>query len=405
MIPEAKKMKGCNMKDSDLYSSGEFAKMAHVSVRTIRYYDKQNILKPTYVTEYGSRFYSHEDLVRLQQILLLKYLGFSLDDIREITIDDSNSQMLLNSLNMQLKLVQDRIEQMQMVEKAIKNTTTALKNEHNIDWSQMLELIHLTNAENSIKTQYQNASNISARINLHKLYSHNKTGWFRWIYDNCNITSGMKLLEIGCGSGALWTENLEKIPTDIHIYLSDISQGMIRDTRRAIGLGDERFHFGTFDCCNIPHKDNTFDLVIANHLLFYCDDINKVLLEVCRVLKPGGKFICSTYGDRHMCEIDKLVKQFDGRIILSDNKLYERFGLQNGHSFLQEHFHEIEVREYEDYLEVNQAEPLIEYILSCHGNQNEYILSKYQEFRTFVENKLKQPFHITKEAGIFICTK
>ena len=77
------------MQKDDLYSSGEFAKMAHVSVRTIRYYDKQNILKPTYITDYGARFYSHEDLVRLQQILLLKYLGFSLDDIREITIDDS----------------------------------------------------------------------------------------------------------------------------------------------------------------------------------------------------------------------------------------------------------------------------------------------------------------------------
>ena len=52
---------------------------------------------------------------------------------------------------MQLKLVQDRIEQMQMVEKAIKDTTTALTKEHHVDWSQMLELIHLTNAENSIK--------------------------------------------------------------------------------------------------------------------------------------------------------------------------------------------------------------------------------------------------------------
>ena len=38
------------MQKDDLYSSGEFAKMAHVSVRTIRYYDKQNILKPTYIT-------------------------------------------------------------------------------------------------------------------------------------------------------------------------------------------------------------------------------------------------------------------------------------------------------------------------------------------------------------------
>ena len=108
------------MQKDDLYSSGEFAKMAHVSVRTIRYYDKQNILKPTYITDYGARFYSHEDLVRLQQILLLKYLGFSLDDIREITIDDSNSQMLLNSLNMQLKLFRIELSKCKWLKRRLK---------------------------------------------------------------------------------------------------------------------------------------------------------------------------------------------------------------------------------------------------------------------------------------------
>lgn len=100
------------------YSSGEFARMAHVTLRTIRYYDKQNILKPSFVSESGARFYSDEDFARLQQILLFKFLGFSLEDIRELTINDSDYHFLLDSLNIQLKLVRDRIEQMQLVEKA-----------------------------------------------------------------------------------------------------------------------------------------------------------------------------------------------------------------------------------------------------------------------------------------------
>ena len=97
------------MKKPGYYSSGEFARMAHVTLRTIRYYDKQNILKPSYVTEAGARFYTDEDFARLQQILLLKYLGFSLDDIRDMTIDDADYHFMLNSLNIQLKLVRDRI--------------------------------------------------------------------------------------------------------------------------------------------------------------------------------------------------------------------------------------------------------------------------------------------------------
>ena len=77
------------------YSSGEFAKMAQVTLRTIRYYDKQNILKPSYVNDYGARFYTDEDLAKLQQILLLKYLGFSLDEIQEITSDNFDRHLLL----------------------------------------------------------------------------------------------------------------------------------------------------------------------------------------------------------------------------------------------------------------------------------------------------------------------
>ena len=121
------------MKKDGYYSSGEFARMAHVTLRTIRYYDKQNILKPSYVTESGARFYTDEDFARLSQILLLKYLGFSLDDIREMTIDDSDYHFMENSLNIQLKLVRDRIEQMQLVEKAIQDTTDAIRSHHAID--------------------------------------------------------------------------------------------------------------------------------------------------------------------------------------------------------------------------------------------------------------------------------
>lgn len=150
------------MKREGYYSSGEFARLAGVTVRTIRYYDKQNILKPSYLSDAGARFYTDRDLARLQQILLLKYLGFSLDDIREMLIDDPDDRYLRHSLQLQKKLVQDRIEQMQLVEQAIESTVSALEENHQIDWSRMLELIHLTAMEKSLKTQYLDAGNISA---------------------------------------------------------------------------------------------------------------------------------------------------------------------------------------------------------------------------------------------------
>lgn len=398
------------MKKEGYYSSGEFAKMAHISVRTVRYYDKLNILNPSFVSESGARFYTEDDLVRLQQILLLKYLGFSLDDIRTLTVEDSDYHMLRHSLELQLKLVRDKIEQMQMVEQAIEDTTKAIASNKNVDWSQMLRLIHLTNMENSLKIQYQNATNISARINLHRLYSTNQTGWFPWVYEQCKITSGLRVLELGCGNGALWKDNYKKLPDSIEIVLNDISSGMLRDTRRELeeleGVsGRQRFRYQSFDCHNIPYDKEVFDVVIANHVLFYCEDIKKVLSEVNRVLKPGGRLICSTYGKNHMIEITRLVQKFNSQIILSADHLYENFGLENGALVLQQNFDSVTKEQFKDALVVTEPEPLIEYILSCHGNQNQYLLEKYKEFREFVERKTKKGFHITKEAGLFICKK
>lgn len=149
------------------------------------------------------------------------------------------------------------------------------------------------------------------------------------------------------------------------------------------------FLFGTFDCENIPYKDEEFDLVIANHVLFYCENIDTALSEVNRVLKKGGRFICSTYGNKHMCEIDKLVKSFDNRINLSSNKLYEKFGLDNGEDFLKLHFNSIQMKPYEDYLEVDQAEPLMEYILSCHGNQNDIFSANIRNSKILSSRKQK----------------
>lgn len=392
------------MKLPGYYSSGQFAHMANVSVRTIRFYDKQNILKPSYVTPAGTRFYTDSDFARLQQILLLKYLGFSLDDIREMTIDDSDYLFLLNSLNLQKKLIQDQIEQMQLVESAIEDTVRVIEQEHQIDWSQMLDLIHLTNMEKSLKSQYQNASNISSRIRLHKEYSTNSKGWFPWIFEHCNLKPNERVLEIGCGNGALWTENLNHIPSNLSILLSDVSDGMLRDARRNLPSGDKRFSFACFDCHSFPSSLSAFDLIIANHVLFYCNDLPKVFKQIQRSLKKGGHFLCSTYGKRHMIEISELVQEFDSRIVLSAEKLYEQFGLENGEALLKPYFSDVQCIRYEDSIELDRAEPLIEYILSCHGNQNQMLLERYHEFRSFVEKKTAHGFHITKDAGIFLCT-
>ena len=416
------------MKIPGYYSSGEFARMAHVTLRTVRYYDKKNILKPSFVTESGARFYTDQDFARLQQILLLKYLGFSLEEIREMTIEDNDYKYMLNSLNLQKKLVEDRIEQLENVKRAIENTTAAIETDHKVDWTQMLKLIHLTEMQESLKSQYKSSSNISARIRLHKNYSQNKEGWFPWILrlllSSHQVPSdhAPRFLELGCGDGSLWLENARRIPEKADITLTDISDGMIRDARRSLSQNPEilssqkekgyHFHYGIIDAQRTPYRlkteeipDQSFDYIMANHVLFYCHDIPQIFEEIHRILKDDGLFLCTAYSGRHMHEIRDLAQKFDSRIVLSGEKLYDVFGLDNGADLLRETFASVKLVTYPDAIELDQAEPLIEYILSCHGNQNQYLLERYNDFRSFVEKNVADGFHITKDSGAFLARK
>lgn len=392
------------MTKKGFYSSGEFAARAHVSLRTVRYYDRIGLLSPSAHSDAGARLYNDADLGRMQQILLYKYLGFSLDDIREMTMAGADQHFLLETMRVQQKLVQERIGQMQAVAEALSSTMSALKKGQEVDYDHMLALIDSDAMERSLKTQYQNAANITARIRLHSLYSTNPLGWFVWLYQQASIQDGMKILEIGCGNGALWQQNLSVLPPHVQIVLSDISAGMIHDVQNRF-RNDARFSCMVFDAAHMPFDDNTFDLVIANHMLFYCDDLSQVLQECARVLKVNGHLEASTYSSRHMKEITELVQSFSPQIVLSKDKLYEKFGLDHGAQLLSPYFRDIERRKHQDSIVLHEAEPLIAYILSCHGNQNQLLLDRYKEFHDYVVKMTAGGFTITKDAGVFLAVK
>lgn len=391
----------------EFYTSGQFAKKANVSIRTVRYYDKQGLLKPSGMSEGGYRLYTDSDFAKLQKILSLKYLGFSLDEIRSITINDDDSHYVEESLRLQLNLIRKRIEHLKLVEQTITETSKLVTENKAVDWNEILHLIHITNMERSLVEQYKDAANISIRIGLHKKYTKSPIGWFQWLYGLMEPLDGKSILELGCGNGELWYANKDKIPGDSRICLTDVSKGMIRDVEERLKKVSGQFSFEVFDCRQIPKDDESWDMAVANHVLFYLTNLDAAIGEVQRILKPGGIFYCSTYGEDHMKEISQLVKEFDSRIALSEVNLYDVFGLSNGEEILKSHFKSVEKIMFKDSLEVSDAGALMEYILSCHGNQQEYLSDRYDEFREFLKKKMEKKgfLTITKQAGAFRCVK
>lgn len=395
------------MEQQNYYTSGEFAKMANVTVRTIRYYDKQGLLTPTARSSAGYRMYTDEDFGKLQKILTLKYLGFSLDEIRTMTLHDTKENLEM-SLDLQIHLVKKRKEHLELVENALIQTKEILGVKKEVDWKEILNLIHITNMEHNLVEQYKTSANLDIRMKLHNMYSENKIGWFLWLYVQIDFGNAEHILEIGCGNGALWKHADKKNLLGKTICLSDISKGMIEDAKELLeSEKNDLFQYKVCDMEQLPFEDNSQDIIIANHVLFYAKNINETLKNIAEILKENGTFYCSTYGKGHMREITDLVKEFDSRITLSEVILQDQFGIENGEKRLNPYFSKIEFIKYEDALIVTDAEPLMDYILSCHGNQKELLSDKYEEFLWFLREKIKRfgAIHITKEAGVFICKK
>lgn len=389
----------------EFYSVGEFAKKAGVTIRTLRYYDKIELLKPCGYNTLGYRLYSKEDFGRLQKILTLKFIGLSLEEIGDIMKYDINDKNFKKSLVIQKEIIGERVQHMLTVIKAIDETLQMVEKEDVLNWDKFINVINLINLDKKWIEQYRNASNLRARINLHESFSINKEGWMTWFFKQLNLPNNINILELGCGDGSLWVKNLDKIPKGWNITLTDFSQGMLKDAKKNLEKYVDRFNFNVVDAENIPYENENFDVVIANHMLYHLNDIDRALGEINRVLKKDGYFFASTVGKNHMKEMRDIVRMVDESILkLEGFNLTKKFQLENGMKILKYYFDEISMKRYEDSLKITKVTPLIDYIFSMPGNIeerfNEY---KYKKLEKILEEIIQNKgyIYITKDTGFF----
>lgn len=91
---------------------GEAARKTGVTVRTLQYYDKEGLLSPSAESGGGRRLYTDKDLVILHQIISLKSLGFSLDDIKQRLVSLETPADVANALTEQADDIRRKIEQL-----------------------------------------------------------------------------------------------------------------------------------------------------------------------------------------------------------------------------------------------------------------------------------------------------
>lgn len=252
--------------------------------------------------------------------------------------------------------------------------------------------------------QYNSADNLNARIRIHKLFSTNPKGVYKWFFDHAlaNIPQHASILEVGSGSGELWYVCKDDVPAGWDVTLSDFAIGILNDAKKKLEHVLFKPEFREIDVQNIPYPDESFDAVFANFMLYHVPDRQKAIAEIRRVLKPDGVVLAATLGKAHMQEYHHLIS----RILLDDNLQHDiiahAFGLENGEAQLRQSFSQVELILYEDSLRVTEVEPMVDYFLSLGlpTITSEHVEKFTQAVRDIIQTN--GAFEIYKHTGMFI---
>ena len=249
----------------------------------------------------------------------------------------------------------------------------------------------------AVKAQYATSRALDIRITFHDKYSTNKQGYGPWLVSNYDIREGMKALELGCGTGSLWMGHDDVVDRFDELVLTDLSEGMLETARKNIG-NRNNVEYRVADIQDLPFEDNSFDMVIANAMLYHVPDLDKGLIEVRRVLKDDGVFYCATLGENNF--VEQLAKWFQ----LSGESFHpnHNFTMQNGGQKLRIAFSDIESRIYKDSLHITDVDDLVKYLGSMTSLKvlDDVPFEKLKEI--VMEHAVNGVVDLPKEYGMFI---
>lgn len=124
-----------------MFSIGELSKQTGVTVRTLDYYDEINLITPSSKTSGGHRLYDDSDVMKLQQVLALKYMGFSLKKIKDRL--NKSTKSWHQSINEQIDMVHQEQERLNLLEKALQGISYSIEFEGDMNWSVVFGIIQL----------------------------------------------------------------------------------------------------------------------------------------------------------------------------------------------------------------------------------------------------------------------
>lgn len=250
--------------------------------------------------------------------------------------------------------------------------------------------------------QYRDSSKLAARANLH---GYGRGDWFEWAARQVPWPAGGKVLELGCGAGWLWEKGACEIPPGLDLTLSDLSPGMVGEAlARVRSLGrDARGEAA--DAAALPFAGESFDLVLAMHMLYHLSDPAAGVREIARVLKPSGVAVVATNGRETMAELFALKAAVFGGA--DRDELIDGFNLESGQPMLEAVFGAVELRAYDDELAITDPAAVLTYHTSSPPGDKASPAQR-EALREAIAERFQTGggvFRVSKSVGLFVCRK
>jgi SAM-dependent methyltransferase len=180
---------------------------------------------------------------------------------------------------------------------------------------------------------------------------------------------------------------------------------MMREAKAGIGGGT----FINVNAESIPFASNTFDIVIANHMLYHLPHLAQGLNEIARVLKPHGLLCAATNGTGHLKEMFDLAYEFDPMFeeVRRNFNLTSGFNLGNAVELLRQDFAKVEIKPFENNLWVTESQPIVDFVMSGVKDQESVPPKQVNGLNNYYQKIIdaKGGVHITKETGLVLAYK
>lgn len=224
------------------------------------------------------------------------------------------------------------------------------------------------NREEIVRRHYATDENLRIRQETHDKFSVPDRSFADWVLERVDWRGDERVLDVGCGPGLYHKKmRLEDKLANVQYVGMDLVSSML--AHHPAQDGDDSLSLGNVE--QLPFDDDSFDVVMANHMMYHVNDVHQAVKEMRRVLKPNGLLAIATNSVSTMPELQVLMRRAivlltrgGAAQVRAPELPSDRFALENGTRILTQYFYAVVRHDLPSALVFPEVEPAMAYLES-----------------------------------------